>query len=337
MSAIHLPMRERVVGPDGRFTALWLSVLRQLTDLANGIDSGTLELDHMGLGTAADANHFLALPADASYGIKWGTVSLRQNTQSQITMQGSGNGNSTSWSILPTTGTAPADTITELIVGRTADQAFGGDYWRMSLTTSTSPAVDGLFLEMGGTQQSGGQMIRPWVVSIGIENPAGVFTSYEPFRFLSGSDTGNVGFGVGATSGRKVLQLEMASIGAVGMRSSHLLSWRGKANDGTERAVDFRAQGVVTSTAGAGKWVLSYELNGGGASDVFSVTSAGNVVAAGALSVQGTAAQVLSGTGTPEAAVTAAVGSIFLRTDGGAATSVYVKESGAGNTGWVAK
>lgn len=46
---------------------------------------------------------------------------------------------------------------------------------------------------------------------------------------------------------------------------------------------------------------------------------------------------VRTGTGTPEAAVTAAVGSLFLRTDGGANTTLYVKESGTGNTGWVAK
>lgn len=44
-----------------------------------------------------------------------------------------------------------------------------------------------------------------------------------------------------------------------------------------------------------------------------------------------------SGTGTPEASVTAPVGSIYTRTDGGASTTLYVKESGTGNTGWVAK
>lgn len=43
------------------------------------------------------------------------------------------------------------------------------------------------------------------------------------------------------------------------------------------------------------------------------------------------------GSGTPEGAVTAPVGSLFTRTDGGANTTLYVKESGAGNTGWVAK
>ena len=46
---------------------------------------------------------------------------------------------------------------------------------------------------------------------------------------------------------------------------------------------------------------------------------------------------LVSGTGTPEAAVTAPIGSLFLRTDGGAVTTLYVKESGAAATGWVAK
>jgi hypothetical protein len=43
------------------------------------------------------------------------------------------------------------------------------------------------------------------------------------------------------------------------------------------------------------------------------------------------------GAGTPEGAVAAPVGSLFTRTDGGANTTLYVKESGTGSTGWVAK
>jgi len=43
------------------------------------------------------------------------------------------------------------------------------------------------------------------------------------------------------------------------------------------------------------------------------------------------------GAGTPEGAVSAPVGSLYTRTDGGANTTLYVKESGTGNTGWVAK
>lgn len=44
-----------------------------------------------------------------------------------------------------------------------------------------------------------------------------------------------------------------------------------------------------------------------------------------------------SGTGSPEGVAIASIGSLYSRTDGGAGTTLYVKESGAGNTGWIAK
>lgn len=43
------------------------------------------------------------------------------------------------------------------------------------------------------------------------------------------------------------------------------------------------------------------------------------------------------GVGTPEGIVTARIGSRYSRTDGGTGTTLYVKETGTGNTGWVAK
>lgn len=46
---------------------------------------------------------------------------------------------------------------------------------------------------------------------------------------------------------------------------------------------------------------------------------------------------VISGAGDPEGVVVAPVGAIFRRLDGGASTTLYVKESGIDNTGWVAK
>lgn len=47
---------------------------------------------------------------------------------------------------------------------------------------------------------------------------------------------------------------------------------------------------------------------------------------------------VLRGTGTPEGNVAAAVGTIYLRTDGSTGTVLYVKETGAAtSSGWVAK
>ena len=47
------------------------------------------------------------------------------------------------------------------------------------------------------------------------------------------------------------------------------------------------------------------------------------------------ASNIISGVSAPEGSVTAPIGSLFLRSDGGTATSLYVKESGTGNTGWI--
>ena len=43
------------------------------------------------------------------------------------------------------------------------------------------------------------------------------------------------------------------------------------------------------------------------------------------------------GTGSPEGSVTARPGAIYTNKSGGASTTLYVKESGTGKTGWVAK
>lgn len=69
------------------------------------------------------------------------------------------------------------------------------------------------------------------------------------------------------------------------------------------------------------------EKNGG--------TRAARVVTDG-ITLTGTDAKMCAGSGTPEGSKSAAVGSFYLRTDGSAGTSMYVKESGSGNTGWTA-
>lgn len=46
------------------------------------------------------------------------------------------------------------------------------------------------------------------------------------------------------------------------------------------------------------------------------------------------AVRIIEGEGNPEGSVSAPIGSIFLRADGGAMSTIYTKESGVGNTGW---
>jgi hypothetical protein len=47
--------------------------------------------------------------------------------------------------------------------------------------------------------------------------------------------------------------------------------------------------------------------------------------------------RISRGAGTPETVVRGGIGSQWLRTDGGAVTTLYIKESGTAKTGWVAK
>ena len=45
----------------------------------------------------------------------------------------------------------------------------------------------------------------------------------------------------------------------------------------------------------------------------------------------------LGGSGSPEGSVTGSPGAMYLRNNGGAGTTLYIKETGTGNTGWVGK
>jgi hypothetical protein len=75
---------------------------------------------------------------------------------------------------------------------------------------------------------------------------------------------------------------------------------------------------------------------GGVLTQIFDLSATGVLTLAGTLAVQNSNARFYSGTGTPLGVVSAYPGSIFLRTDGGAGTSIYIKESDVGgSTGWV--
>ncbi len=104
--------------------------------------------------------------------------------------------------------------------------------------------------------------------------------------------------------------------------------------------------GWVPETASSGGTVTTVSVataNGVSGSVATATTTPAITLTLGAITPSSVAASggvtgsnLLSGTGTPEGAVTAGVGAIFQRTDGGANTALYRKESGSGNTGWVA-
>jgi len=98
---------------------------------------------------------------------------------------------------------------------------------------------------------------------------------------------------------------------------------------------------VEAQTAGSSATADIYIANGAaipvGQWGMYSAVTKDSVFVGPIRSGSGTGPKWSSGTGSPETVVTAPVGSLYSRTDGGAATSLYVKETGTGATGWVAK
>ena len=95
------------------------------------------------------------------------------------------------------------------------------------------------------------------------------------------------------------------------------------------------------SDAGSNLKLTRYNDAGSSLGDALTITrSSGKVTihtvgATAGLEFGSSSARIMSGTGSPEGVVTAPVGSLWLRTD--SSTSLYVKQTGTGNTGWVAK
>ncbi len=86
---------------------------------------------------------------------------------------------------------------------------------------------------------------------------------------------------------------------------------------------------LVAGTVDAdGDLNVALDLTVSGDADVLGKIDVGdNIIIDGAASIE-------HGVGSPESAVTANPGSIYLNESGGTGTTVYLKESGVGNTGW---
>lgn len=89
--------------------------------------------------------------------------------------------------------------------------------------------------------------------------------------------------------------------------------------------------GTVLVNASAGSGTGGMQVWSGSGSPARKITIGGD----GVITLPTTTHR--EGSGSPEGVITAVVGSTYSRTDGGAGTSFYVKETGSGNTGWVAK
>lgn len=154
------------------------------------------------------------------------------------------------------------------------------------------------------------------------------------------------------TAGRAV---SLASLSAVGSGAGGLqtLATLNAASDAFSNSVEVALEPLVSGQSrtgigaqreGVGTGAAVYLKAGGNevlrgsvAGDVSVSIGNGVVSTAGKGFVLPGGISWTSGAGSPEGAVTAPVGSLYSRSDGGSLTSLYVKESGSGNTGWAGK
>lgn len=124
----------------------------------------------------------------------------------------------------------------------------------------------------------------------------------------------------GTAAGDVAVQVPDGSrIGLNGATQSRYLDWQGGS---------YNFAGGNGAPVAAGQ----YQCSAGAGENALRLTTLGAFIR-----LSTTGPFLTANTGSPEGVLAAPVGSLYSRTDGGAATSFYVKESGTGNTGWVAK
>ena len=142
--------------------------------------------------------------------------------------------------------------------------------------------------------------------------------------------------GAGLKASMCVTSAEFRDTGHTG-RASSVVQTTGAAGDTVTEFLSIRQIDGRESKAG-----LIFDVGAGSADGltigaVTKESATALAVYAGADKYHRTPSRTYVCTGSPEAMIAAPVGSMASRTDGGAGTSFYVKESGSGSSGWVAK
>jgi hypothetical protein len=175
------------------------------------------------------------------------------------------------------------------------------------------------------------------------ENNSGAglnLTSYangNKCHIINGAITDN---GQGNVIFHEDVESERAGFQFIEMSGTATGGWKVNTGAGTYTgSTTFRhtANSEFTLNAESSGTDFTLKLRNDAAGKVYNMDVEGNVRAQDGFKLTASSdVKIIHGTGSPESVYTAAVGSLFLRTDGGSGTTLYVKESGTGNTGWAA-
>ena len=200
--------------------------------------------------------------------------SIGAGTDNVLAISGYGNNKTAALHLNPGSGTVRTDTVSEFVLQRTADQAFGGNYGRNSFTSlgTDYSNADGIYFEFGGTVTPG-----PFIFNLGYESPASTFTSTEFLRFVrTGTDLGASYFGVGQTTPIDVIQLVPGNVTlATQYRNSHAQAFIGNWHNGSVGNIKWREYVEVLDQNGTSRFVWTSNLNGAGNVARATLTDAG--------------------------------------------------------------
>lgn len=171
----------------------------------------------------------------------------------------------------------------------------------------------------------------------------GTNVSTNPFGFNDAQTNGSLNI-VGTTPSSNTTQAAVGVLGNINdvdVSDGYILKFVGlDANDRLSAYAAIKAfkEGRNTSTAYGGI-VLQVRANTTNENlvDAIKFDSTKAATFYGSISPNNTACIWTAGAGSPEGVVTAPVGSLYTRTDGSTSTTLYVKTSGTGDTGWTGK
>ena len=135
--------------------------------------------------------------------------------------------------------------------------------------------------------------------------------------------------------------------GAFGLKISSDATWGSAGTFRTHLLMDTNVApsenyvwiGPATANLPTGTPKFQIDVNGNVGIGIAAPTSSVELVAIGGplrIGATGQAVKLIPGSGSPEGVVTASIGALYFNVAGGASTTLYVKTSGTGNTGWTA-
>lgn len=348
-------------------TAGYTALLVNPTESATGSGSKLLADFQVGGVSKASIDHAGAVAAGsvstADLAVSGAVVagSLSLTTDLAVTDGGTGRATgATAYGLIAagTTATNPQQTVATGAAGDVLVSGGAGALPAFTTPTGTDAPVKATAPTLSAVTL-GGANILPQNATLAYHNQSDQTTNYERGRLFWSSNIFTLAVENGGSGTLRTFQINVApttltvggsSVGATIARNSSAIptllratSTGLTASSGTQTPVVIDPTINQSSTAGYSALYINptESATGSGNKRLIDAAVAGTskftVDNAGTVTVSGTTATIRAGTATPEGAVTAAVGSMFLRTDGGAATTLYIKESGAGNTGWVAK